>query len=109
MATREQSILRLSRTQPELPATEVFVREQVDAALALHHSNHPTGPALGSTPTLGDLVRIIARLGGFAGSSRHNPGIKVFVRGMQKVEVLAEGLSAYRAMIATPTSGDPFG
>jgi hypothetical protein len=28
---------------------------------------------------------------------------------LQKVEVLAEGLSAYRAMIATPTSGDPFG
>ena len=54
-------------------------------------------------------MRIIARLGGFAGSSRHNPGIKVFVRGMQKVEVLAEGLSAYRAMIALPTLGDPFG
>jgi hypothetical protein len=109
VATREQSILRLSRTQPELPATEVFVREQVDAALALHHTNHPHGPALGSTPTLGDLVRIIARLGGFAGSSRHNPGIKVFVRGMQKVEVAAEVLSAYRAMIAVPTSRDPSG
>lgn len=109
VATHEESILHLSRTQPELPATEVFSRDQVDAALALHHKNHPRGPGLGSTPALGDLVRIIAGIGGFAGSSKHNPGIKVFVRGMQRVEIAAEVLGAYRAMTSPPTSRDPFG
>lgn len=109
VATHEQSILRLSRTEPELPASEAFSRDQVDAALALHHTNHPRGPRLGSTPTLRELVRIIAGIGGFAGSSKHNPGIKVFVRGMQRVEAAAEALAAYRAMTAPPTPHDPFG
>jgi hypothetical protein len=108
VATHEESILRLSRTQPELPATEVFSRDELDAALALHSRSHPKGPALGSTPTLGDAVRMIAGIGGFAGSSKHKPGIKVFVRGMLRVEAAAEALSVYRAM-TIPTFHDKFG
>lgn len=109
VATREQSILRLSRTQPELPATEVFDRDQVDAALALYHAYHPRQSSLPTVSTVGELVRLIAGLGGFAGSSRHNPGIKVFVRGMQRVDVAADALRAHRAMTARHTSGDPSG
>lgn len=109
VATREESLLRLSRTQPELPATEAFSRDQMDAAVALHRKNHPKGPALGATPALSDLVRIIAGIGGFTASSKHKPGIKVFVRGMQRIDAAAEAHAEYQTMLTRPTSTHPFG
>jgi hypothetical protein len=96
VAVHAQEILALSRTQPDLPADEVFPRDQIDAALTLYRTHSSKAPPLGSTPTLGQLVLIISRLGGYAGSSKQRPGIKTFLRGLRDVLLVSEAFRIAR-------------
>ena len=48
---------------------EIFARDEIDAALLLFKKHRKDAPALGSTPLLGTMVDIIARLGGYIGKS----------------------------------------
>jgi hypothetical protein len=110
VAVHRQQILHLSRTQPHLPASEVFDRDQIDAALTLYAGHRSDGPRPGDTPELGPLVEIIARLGGYIGkSSGGPPGIKVLQRGLEHVEIVAMAFRLQRQFQAKPTSDDPFG
>lgn len=110
VAVHRQHMLHLSRTQPELPCDQVFEREQIDAALTLYSEHRREAPRPGATPTLGELVEIIARLGGYTGkSSGGPPGIKVFARGMERVETAAIVLRLQRQLARSPTSGEGFG
>jgi hypothetical protein len=110
VAAHRQHILHLSRTQPELPADEIFARDEIDAALLLFKKHRKDAPALGSTPLLGTMVDIIARLGGYIGkSSGGPPGIKTFGRGMDRVADAAEVVAMLRANGHMPTSNDGFG
>lgn len=110
VAAHRQHALQLSRTQPDLPSDEVFEREQIDAALTLYSGHRKDTPRPGSTPSLGTLVEIIARLGGYAGkSSGGPPGIATFGRGMDQVEVAALALRLQRKLAQGPTSNDDFG
>ena len=110
VAADRQHALHLSRTQPELPATEVFEREEIDAALTLYTQHRLDAPRPGTTPSLGTLVDIIARLGGYAGkTSGGPPGIKLFARGMERVEVAALALRLQRQLEQAPTSTDGSG
>jgi len=110
VAAHRQHILHLSRTQPELPADEIFSRDEIDAALLLFKKHRKDAPALGSTPLLGTMVDIIARLGGYIGkSSGGPPGIKTFGRGMDRVADAAEVVAMLRANGHMPTSNDGFG
>ena len=110
VAAHRQNVLHLSRTQPELPADEFFVRDEIDAALLLFTKHRKDAPALGSTPTLGTLVDIIARLGGYIGkSSGGPPGIKTFARGMERVTDAAAVIAVLRANGHLPTTTDGFG
>jgi hypothetical protein len=110
VAAHRQHILHLSRTQPELPADEIFARDEIDAALLLFKRHRKDAPAPGSTPLLGTMVDIIPRLGGYIGkSSGGPPGIKTFGRGMDRVADAAEVVAMLRANGHMPTSNDGFG
>jgi hypothetical protein len=80
----------LAREKPDSAATEELTREELDATIALLQ---PKGIELGAEPTLAQAVRWIADLGGYTGkSSGGPPGPTVIARGLQKVEILAEGI-----------------
>ena len=110
VAVHRQHILHLSRTQPELPADEIFSRDEIDAALLLFQKHRKDAPAIGSTPSLGTMVDVVARLGGYIGkSSGGPPGIKTFGRGMDRVADAAALIATLRAHGHLPTSTDGFG
>ena len=105
VAIDRQRQLHLSRQQPELPSDEVFSRDEIDTALLLYSEHRRDAPRAGSTPPLGILVDIIARLGGYTGkSSGGPPGIKVFQRGMERVTDAAALLAILRRK---PGKADP--
>ena len=110
VAAHRQHLLHLSRTQPELPADVVFERDVIDAALTLYTEHRLDAPRPGTTPTIGTLVDIIARLGGYAGPSSGGPaGIKILARGMERVEIAALTLRLQRQIARPPTSNHGFG
>lgn len=90
VAVRVQRLAMLSRTQPELPATEELDQGEIDAAiLATEQKNWRPG----QVPPLGEATRWIAELGGYTGkSSGGPPGIQVLTRGLQRIELLATHL-----------------
>jgi hypothetical protein len=110
VAVHRQELLHLSRTQPDLPSDEHFDRDEIDAALTLYTQHRKDGPRPGSVPSLGTLVDIIARLGGYGGkSSGGPPGIAVFQRGLDRVETLALGFKLQRELAAPHTADDKSG
>jgi len=110
VAVHRQHLLHLARTRPELPADEACDRDTIDAALTLFTEHRADAPKPGTTPTLGTLVEIIARLGGYTGkSSGGPPGIKVLQRGLERVEVVALAFRLQRQLAVSPTPTDGFG
>jgi hypothetical protein len=108
VAVHRQHILNLARTEPDLPADQVFDRDSIDAAVTLFRAHRKDAPVPGSTPTLGALVDIISRLGGYTGkSSGGPPGLKVFQRGMEQVDAGATVLRMQRESRASPASDKP--
>lgn len=96
VAARATRLTYLAREKPDSDATEELSREELDAAIALLQ---PRGIKLGAEPTLAQAVRWIADLGGYTGkSSGGPPGATVVARGLQKVEILAQGIRTLEKM-----------
>lgn len=94
VAARLERIKLLSRTEPTLPALGEFTRDEIDATIALRK---PKGTPLGAEPTLGELTRWIADLGGYTGkSSGGPPGIRVLTRGFDRVQAAATAIASIR-------------
>jgi hypothetical protein len=94
VAARIERLKRLAREQPDLPATEELSRDEIDAVIALGELK---GRKAGDTPTLGQVVQAIARLGGYTGkSSGGPPGATVLARGLADVAVAAKVLRLQR-------------
>lgn len=93
VAWRLQFITYLSRMSPDLPCTAALDEEEWKV---LHRMAHP-GKRLPPQPmTLRDVVRQIARLGGFLGRRGDgDPGVKVLWRGLRR---LADFVLAYRTL-----------
>src|SRR5262249_604755 len=68
VAARIERIKHLSRTVPERPATDEFSRDEIDATILLRREETPVRYNLGDVPTLGEVTRWIADLGGYMGS-----------------------------------------
>lgn len=110
VAVRTKAILDVSRSTPNLPADREFTRSEIDGALLLHQANCRGTLPLGSTPTLGQMVTLIAQLGGYTGkSSGGPPGLKTFSRGFEEVQVAARVLEFQRTGTPVPTEEDGFG
>jgi Transposase DNA-binding/Transposase Tn5 dimerisation domain len=94
VAARLERIKLLSRTEPERSALDEFSRDEIDAAITLRQ---PKGVVLGASPTLGEMTRWVADLGGYTGkSSGGPPGIRVLSRGFDRVESAALAISRLR-------------
>ena len=83
VAMRIERLKHLARTEPDTPASVEFSREEIDAVIVLRQ---PSGYQRGDLPTIGQLVRWVADLGGYIGPSNGPPGSTVIARGLNRVE-----------------------
>lgn len=93
VAWRIAHLMRLGRTCPELDANLFFSEDEIQGAYLLTN----TGPPTDRPPTLNEVLRLVARLGGFIGrKSDGEPGVKTIWLGLQEVRVAAATLEALR-------------
>lgn len=91
VAWRVAYLMRLGRTCPELEAHLFFDPDEIRAAYLLTKTRQPV------QPTLNEVVRLIARLGGFLGrKSDGEPGAKTIWQGLRDVHVAANTLRLLR-------------
>jgi hypothetical protein len=91
VATRALRLAQLARTRPDAPAVEEFTRTEVDAAIVLRKKR--TKHHLGDTLSLGQVVLLIAEIGGYTGkSSGGPPGATVIARGLERVAIATDVL-----------------
>lgn len=94
VASRLERLKFLSRTEPDRSALDEYSREEIDAAIALRK---PNGVTFGAIPTLGDMTRWVADLGGYTGkSSGGPPGVRVLGRGLERVVIAAAAIASVR-------------
>ena len=88
VAWRIARLMRLGRTCPDMDAELMFDRDEWQAAYILNKQKLPE-----KAPTLNEVVRLVARLGGFlARKSDGEPGVKTIWLGMQRVIDFAAGV-----------------
>jgi hypothetical protein len=82
IGVRLMHVAYLARVQPDLPATEVFSKEEIEA---LHVRVHKTLPPA-KPPPLREVVRLIGRVGGHLGRKCDGePGMTVLWRGWMRL------------------------
>lgn len=92
VAWRINRLMRLGRECPDLDASLVFETEEWMAAYILNEKEPPE-----TAPTVNEVVRLIAALGGFLGRKGDGePGIKTIWQGMEKVASFAAGMKFAR-------------
>ena len=94
LASRALRLTRLARTEPARPSDTEFSRDEIDAVLLL--KNNETDHTLGSTPPLGDLVALLAEIGGYDKYAKKPPGPTVIGRGLERISLLARGVAILR-------------
>lgn len=103
VAARIEQIKLTSRSSPELPATECFSHDEIDAVILLRSKDRSMSYKLGQIPTLGEVARWVAELGGYMGSKNSPPpGATVLARGLERIETAAQVLAIQR-QAAPPT------
>ena len=88
--------MRLGRTCPDLNAQLMFEPDEWKAAYILNQKKVP-----GEPPTLNEVVRLVARLGGFlARKGDGEPGVKTIWLGMQRILDFTAGIRFYKELQA---------
>ncbi|WP_441295166.1 IS4 family transposase [Massilia glaciei] len=91
VAWRIAFLMRLGRTCPDLDARNFFDPDEIRGAYLLTKQPKP------DSPTLNEMVRMVARVGGFLGrKSDGEPGVKTIWQGLQEVRIAALTLQALR-------------
>ena len=82
IGARLMHVAYLARVQPDLPATEVFSKEEIEALhVRVHKALPPAKP-----PALREVVRLIGRVGGHLGRKCDGePGMTVLWRGWMRL------------------------
>lgn len=94
VAWRVARLMRLGRTGPDLNAELLFERDEWQAAFILNKRKPPA-----TAPTLNDVIRLVARLGGFlARKGDGEPGVKTIWLGLQRVMDCAAGVQFLREL-----------
>lgn len=97
VAARANRLARLARETPDVPASTEFSDDEIKAVVLLKSRKKRLPIAAGSTPSLNDVVRWIADLGGYTGkSSGGPPGPIVISRGLARVEPVAQAIAVMR-------------
>ena len=92
VAWRIAHLMRLGRTCPDLDAELFFEPDEIRGAYLLTEVKQP------AKSTLNQVLRLIARLGGFLGrKSDGEPGVKTIWLGLKEVHVAAKTLRGLRA------------
>ena len=92
VAWRIARLMRLGRTCPDLDASLFFHPDEIKGAYLLAKKARPT-----SAPTLNQMIRLIASLGGFLGrKSDGEPGAKTLWIGLQRTMDAASTIQALR-------------
>ena len=93
VAWRVARLMRLGRTLPDLEAELLFEADEWHAAYILAEKPVPK-----TAPTLNEVLRTVAGLGGFLGrKSDGEPGVKTIWLGLQRVMDFAAGIRHARA------------
>ena len=96
VAWRIARLMRLGRSCPDLDAQLMFEPDEWKAAFILNQKRPPDTP-----PTLNEVVRLVARLGGFlARTGDGEPGVKTIWLGMQRILDFAAGVKFSRELQA---------
>jgi hypothetical protein len=99
VAWRIARLMRLGRSCPDLDAQLMFEPDEWQAAYILNKKKLPDKP-----PTLNEVVRLVARLGGFlARTGDGEPGVKTIWLGMQRILDFAAGIRFSRELQARET------
>ena len=94
VAWRINHLMRLGRDCPELDASLVFEQDEWKAAYILNEKEPPK-----KAPTVNEVVRLIASVGGFLGRKGDNePGVKTIWRGMELVASFSAGMKYVRCL-----------
>ena len=93
IAWRLARLVRTARTQPDLDASSLLTNEECQAAYVLAKKPIPKSP-----PTLREVIRQIAMLGGFLGRKGDGePGVKTLWQGFIRVRDFVQGIKFMRA------------
>jgi hypothetical protein len=93
VAWRIAYLMRVGRTCPDLDASLFFDPDEIQAAYLLNKQQAP------AAPTLNDVVRMIARAGGFlARKGDGEPGAKTIWEGIRDVRASAHTIKTLREM-----------
>ena len=96
VAWRLAHLSRLAREQPDLPASDVFDQIEWQSAWLLAEKAPPK-----KTPSVREVVRQIAMLGGFLGRKGDGePGVKTLWQGFARVSSFARGAEKMKALYA---------
>ena len=91
MAWRINQLIRLGRSLPVLPADLLFEKQEWVAAYVLNRKAPPKG-----VPKLGEVIRLIAQLGGSGQKHDGEPGAKTLWLGLRDVAVSVAVMQAMR-------------
>ncbi len=97
IGVRLMHVTYLARVQPDVPATEVFSTEEVNA---LHIRMTKALPPASPAPTLRQMVRMLGKLGGHLGRKCDGePGVTVLWRGWTSLYETVETLRAHNEFL----------
>ena len=97
VAWRVMHLSKLGRETPEIPCS-VFFEEAEWKALVCHQQRSPNPPE--TPPTLGEAMRMVAKLGGFLGRKGDgHPGATVLWRGLNRLADITETFSIFHPSI----------
>jgi hypothetical protein len=100
VAARIEGIRHAARNTPDQPATDLFSRDEIDATILLYKEGLTKIRVpynLGDTPTIAEVTRWIASLGGHMGNpTKRPPGPTVIRRGLDLVAGAAATIAALR-------------
>ena len=99
VAWRIHHLTYLGRATPELPCTAVFADDEWQAVVAFQTRKPPPQ----QPPPLRDMIRAVARLGGFLGRKGDGePGTETLWRGLQRMDDIAEAFRRFQAIYKLP-------
>jgi hypothetical protein len=102
IGVRLMHVTYLARAQPDVPATEVFSAEEVNA---LHIRMTKALPPASPAPTLREMVRRLGKLGGHLGRKCDGePGVTVLWRGWTSLYETVETLRAHNEFLGLSNS-----
>jgi len=98
VAARIERLKKLSRTEPDRPASDELTETEIDVLIALKRSyKKRTETVPNGMPSMAQAVRWIADLGGYTGkSSGGPPGSIVLTRGLLHLAAAVDGVLAMR-------------